>query len=561
MRKPSRGAGNARRPIDVRIVQYGGLRWHVQATDADALQAWLRQHWTAASDGPRHLVKADAGGQVSIAGGMVLKVYRRRAGAGGRIAGCLRSRARRAFRFGHLLAGRGLPVPRPVAWAVARRYGAVHEEYLITREVPGARLLQHWLAQSTLDAGVRDAILDQLGALLGGFHRAGVTNRDFKDGNVLVAETASGVAVFGVDMDGVRRVRLTGQRLIGRDLLPVVNSLALYGWDTEPALHRLLASYCAASGNACDEAILPYPTDRVDRVAAGWEVRRRTVRLKALGTRTLDIHTPRELPEWKRLGLCFWQGRLPGLAAVRSSPEAVVHVGDVASDGRRYYFKRFLMRSAADRVKHLVRRSRARRAWLGGARMAEQGLHVPPVVCVVEERVYGVVRGSGLVTEAVPGALPLDALLAGGVDGGGLAWQDRRALLGALAREVARLHAAGLVHGDMRHGNILCVCDATRGAGEGAVCFHWLDNERTRACARRHERARNLVQLNMLAPGVVSRTDRLRFWQAYVAARGLAEKDAARLLQHVLDWTSRRWRERLVEANAGPTSLAAVRVL
>ncbi len=519
------------------MIEYGGVTWQVRTADVAVLRGWLERHWAAASGGGDHVVKGDRGGHVAIVDGLVLKVYRRRAGAGGWLAGCLRSRARRAFRAAQRLTGLGLPVPQPVAWAVIRHGGSIRREYLVTREVPDAHLLQHWMARAELPAPTRESIVTQLGALLGGFHRAGVTNRDFKDGNTLVAESKTGVTVTAIDMDGVRRAWRTGHRLVRRDLMPVVNSLALYEWDTPDALRRLLAAYNAAAGTSYGDRVLPRPSDTPDPAAPGWNRRRRRVRQTGCGMRTLTIHTPSEEPHWNTLGLCFWQGRLTGLEAVCASPEAIVHVGGVAASPRRFYFKRFLMRSPADRVKHLIRRSRAWRAWQGGALLVRHGLPAPRTVCVVEERVYGMVRGSGLVTEAVADAVPLDGLL-GGESGGTLAGPARRTVLRALAREVARMHAAGLVHGDMRHGNILCV-----GQPED-MQFYWLDNERTRPSHRLHERARNLVQLNMLAPGTLSRTDRLRFWQAYREARGLAEADTARLLRHVLAWTQRRWHAR-----------------
>jgi hypothetical protein len=102
--------------------------------------------------------------------------------------------------------------------------------------------------------------------------------------------------------------------------------------------------------------------------------------------------------------------------------------------------------------------------------------------------------------------------------------QDRRAkraLLRALGAEVARLHAAGFVHGDLVPPNVRVV------AGR----FVFLDNDRTR-----RSRAlvvvggrRNLVQLGRFVVPGVGVTDRARVLDAYARGRGLS-RDARRRL-------------------------------
>jgi hypothetical protein len=89
----------------------------------------------------------------------------------------------------------------------------------------------------------------------------------------------------------------------------------------------------------------------------------------------------------------------------------------------------------------------------------------------------------------------------------------KRALLGRLGTEVARLHRAGFVHGDLVPPNLRW--------RDGALVF--LDNDRTR-----HARLtglavgarRNLVQLGRFVVPGVSATDRARVLLAYATARG-----------------------------------------
>ena len=89
--------------------------------------------------------------------------------------------------------------------------------------------------------------------------------------------------------------------------------------------------------------------------------------------------------------------------------------------------------------------------------------------------------------------------------------RQRRQLLHVLGEAVGRMHRAGIVHGDLRPGNIL----ARKSDGRWEVFF--IDNERTKKWPFLPNRLRlkNLVQINML-PSDVSKTDRLRFFHAYL---------------------------------------------
>src|SRR5205823_2160469 len=90
--------------------------------------------------------------------------------------------------------------------------------------------------------------------------------------------------------------------------------------------------------------------------------------------------------------------------------------------------------------------------------------------------------------------------------------REKRALLGRLGAEVARLHRAGFVHGDLVPANIRLV-------GER---FVFLDNDRTRRSRLlvRLAGRRNLVQLGRFVVPGLTLTDRARVLGAYAPRRG-----------------------------------------
>lgn len=149
---------------------------------------------------------------------------------------------------------------------------------------------------------------------------------------------------------------------------------------------------------------------------------------------------------------------------------------------------------------------RAARALSMGDALAAAGLGAPEVVAVARR------GGAGLlVTRDVGG----EDLLAAVARRRG-ARRDKRALLRRLGAEVARLHRAGFVHGDLVPPNIRVV-------GEG---FVFLDNDRTRRSRLlvRLVGRRNLVQLGRFVVPGVTLTDRARVLAAYAAGRGFSRR-------------------------------------
>jgi len=109
---------------------------------------------------------------------------------------------------------------------------------------------------------------------------------------------------------------------------------------------------------------------------------------------------------------------------------------------------------------------------------------------------------------------------------------SRRIVLRALGAEIARLHRAGYIHGDLTPYNIYVT-------GLEPPQFVFIDHERTRrTILSRFERPRmrNLVQLGHLEVGGVTNTDRMRVWSGYsaklsVRRRRLERRRLAAMLQ------------------------------
>jgi len=158
---------------------------------------------------------------------------------------------------------------------------------------------------------------------------------------------------------------------------------------------------------------------------------------------------------------------------------------------------------------------RATRALRMGQALAAAGLAVPTVVVAARR------GGAGLLVTRDAGGEDLLAAVARRRARLG----EKRALLARLGAEVARLHRAGFVHGDLVPPNIRLV-------GER---FVFLDNDRTRRSRLlvRLAGRRNLVQLGRFVVPGLTVSDRARVLAAYAAGRGLSHR-AHRRLAHWL---------------------------
>jgi hypothetical protein len=130
------------------------------------------------------------------------------------------------------------------------------------------------------------------------------------------------------------------------------------------------------------------------------------------------------------------------------------------------------------------------------------------------------------------------------------AFAGKRRLLRAVGATVGRLHATGVVAGDLVPANVWVEAD------DGIVLF---DHDRTRvgrAPAPWARARRNLVQLNRVVLEGVTATDRLRVYRAYAAARGWTWRAARARLPWVVARTidrRRRFDRVAIPAGAAPS--------
>jgi tRNA A-37 threonylcarbamoyl transferase component Bud32 len=174
-------------------------------------------------------------------------------------------------------------------------------------------------------------------------------------------------------------------------------------------------------------------------------------------------------------------------------------------------------------LKDWFRPSKAENVRRMSAALTAKGFLVPHVLAVGEEHVGLGVRRSWCASAALGGE-PIAArlaALAAATDRTTL--RAKRGVLETLGREVARLHRAGVVAGDLVPANVWIAI----AAADLQIAF--LDHDRTRVGgtpAPWRRARRNLVQLNRIVLPGVGATDRLRVYRAYAAEQAWSHAEA-----------------------------------
>ena len=191
--------------------------------------------------------------------------------------------------------------------------------------------------------------------------------------------------------------------------------------------------------------------------------------------------------------------------------------------------KVFGLHGLRETVRPFGGRSAAHREWAVSQEAYRRHIPVPRPLAFGEIRPRGVLSRAFLVSEGLEG-VPLSEYY----------WttpglREKRVLLAEVARAVRQMHDAGLLHPDLHAGNLFFA------PGKGVFLLD-LHRGRLGEPLSVRQRLRNLAVLASSFDALLSRSDRFRFWRAYVAGRPFWEGPTGRLWTdlHALEVRHRR---------------------
>jgi len=231
------------------------------------------------------------------------------------------------------------------------------------------------------------------------------------------------------------------------------------------------------------------------------------------------------------------------LTPVFSSDSSRVYKFTAGFDGREswIYFKRYVCRSTWDFIKHLVRPSRAKRAFKATLMLEKNGFEAPVVVAMGECKFSFLDRENFLATiEAEDTKQIYQFIPENAEDLAKEHLRDKRDLIRAFGRTVGRMHARGIFHGDLKVVNVLARQE------KSGWRFFFIDNERTKKFYRLPFwlRLKNLVQLNMYRTDALTGTDSMRFFKSYLQKNPLVARKRNEWVKKIITKTNRRLAKR-----------------
>jgi tRNA A-37 threonylcarbamoyl transferase component Bud32 len=424
------------------------------------------------------------------------------------------SRARRAWGNARRLLDLGIPTPRPLAFFDEHYGPLLWQSYLVTGYVEGPNL-RSVLCDASMPEGRKRRLIHQTLRLLDRLGSHGIRHGDMKHTNVLCP--GSRIMLTDLDGMGIHKLRCFSRRHYARDIARFLRRMA--------PQQETRGLKCEAEGGIQmpDRGLLELPSTAgrtwVNRDFRSHELEE----VLSAGPQALAEHF-RPQP-------------------VQASPASRVGRFTATFNGERVgvYFKEYLDRSLWDRLKHLVRPSRAVRATGASQMLGRHGFHVPEIICLGSFGA-GLRARSFLATREVTDGVPVYKYLMPApptLASVPCSLREKRQLLRQFGQTVGRMHRAGIAHGDLRPGNIL----ARR--AHGGWEFFFIDNERTRKWPflPTHLRLKNLVQINMLPWGVTN-TDRLRFFQAYLLMNPKVRRGFRKWAGKIMRLTYKRFRQR-----------------
>jgi tRNA A-37 threonylcarbamoyl transferase component Bud32 len=214
----------------------------------------------------------------------------------------------------------------------------------------------------------------------------------------------------------------------------------------------------------------------------------------------------------------------------------------VGPDGVPVFVKRTRTGSWTRGLAAAARGSRARRWLRGAAMLGSAGFNRPAPLAAIEVSRAGAVSDCYLVCEALGGAIVLSRAALGG---GTVDFRRRRRLLTAVAREVRRLHDAGLYTRDLQETNLMV---EEQDDNRPIISFVDLEDFRRVRSVSWRRRLLNLVHLDRSIGRFLSRSARLRFFDDYLDGATRDRDARRRMVAQILTLSSRMAKRRRAPA-------------
>jgi tRNA A-37 threonylcarbamoyl transferase component Bud32 len=415
------------------------------------------------------------------------------------------SKGRKEWFVAYQSGKRHLNIPRPLGWMEHIHRGLVRESYYLSEAIgSGVSLIEE------TDRLREEQTFNELVKIVRRMHDSGLYHRDLHAGNFLW----DGESLFLTDLHRARILKSLSVEQRLANLSHLFHSLRSI-WE-EGEWSRFLERYFA------EDPISPQKRESfLQKIHSGMDRLQRR-QWQSRSRRCLKEST--EFSVRKEMGTTVYHrkdfsfDRLKGAVErhlflvkerpfelLKKSPEVKV---SLFRDGEeRVCVKQFCSPGLWDRLKERSRLSKGMKAWVGGNGLSVRGMNSIKPLALMERKGLSDRPESFLVMEVLERGQELDRYILKGF--GNL--KEKRYFIQSFAKWLSRFHRNNLYHRDMK------TCNIFVSGGGKTWDFNLLDLEDVCLDKRVNEEMlfKNFLQLNTSTPRIITRTDRLRFFDAY----------------------------------------------
>ena len=425
----------------------------------------------------------------------------------------------------------------PLATAEKRRYGMLESSLLVTAAVTNSEPLMEFYqanyegALSGEKEAEKNKLLDKLAGFIRNIHEKGVCHYDLHAGNILIkfkdnqSHSIHDCDLYLMDLHRVKILKSMSFRKRLYNLAQIFNSLSSILTETDKL--DFLKSYgINALGNIKDEHALVK------------QIESQTSRIRSIHYRSRLKRCLKESSDFSKkrstgFKIFFRKGydanRFAGLIekhhnALVSGDKSIVMKRDSKTVLTRFplenekiqsvVVKQYKVSCVVCLIKNTFRGSAGRKEWIAGNGLLVYGFNTPEPLAVMEKKVLGITTSSYLIMEDARDCLEMDRyILKNFHDKSSLSkWKKKRALINNLAETMGRMHNLNIFHHDLKTCNIMVKEKGT----SFYITFLDFDKVSFEEEITIRKRVKNLTQLNLSTPKLISTTDRLRFLKEYL---------------------------------------------
>lgn len=420
------------------------------------------------------------------------------------------SKALEEWRNLRALEKHGLPCPRALAFFEKRKGGMIETSCLIIQGLDGAQPLNEFNACCALPARQKFELTRQVARLSAAMHAAGIYSRDYHAGNIMVRPTAEeSFELFLIDLHKAKLMNKLGPSMIITDCAKLAHSLPV----SRTARLRFAQEYYRHA--ALSAMPLAEFMRRINEKSARIKTRQIISRSKRCVMKSSVFEVART---WKErycgrrdFGHAAARALIAQHLSEREDPAIIKKTSKSmlsthADSGQTLCVKGYRFRGLVHALLNLFRKSRALKSWIAANGLIVRGLLTPQPLAMIEKRFGPILRQNFYICRWLD-APELNTYITG------RQWTEyeKKQFIRSLAQTVARLHAQGIYHGDLKSNNILVRANAA------SWDFFFIDLDRVSFSRPLtfERRANNLAQINASVADVMTLRDRLRFFRIY----------------------------------------------